>query len=167
MSTYIDENTADTPEPESTEVRRLVLASRWKRLGASILDSLILAVFTVPAMFLTGGFSGISEGVEPSFLHSLLMGLLGLVVFFALNFKFLGDDGQTIGKKVLGIKIVDTQGDKALWKPHLLARYAVFFLPGQIPLAGQLFSIVNVLFIFGNDKRCLHDYAAKTIVIDC
>ncbi|MDQ8201235.1 RDD family protein [Pelagicoccus enzymogenes] len=151
--------------PVSEQTKRL--ASRWSRLGASLLDGLIIMVFTVPTMYFTGGFDGIHEGVQPSIGYNLAIGLLGFVVFLLINFKFLKNDGQTVGKKIVGIRIVDLAGNQAILGQHLLKRYAVYFLPGQIPLVGQFFSVVNILFIFGNQKRCIHDYAGGTKVVEC
>jgi len=156
QSQLVDQVTADAP-----------LASRWARLGASIIDSIIMMVVLLPVMFLTGGFDGIMEGVQPGFVYTLGMGLLGFVVFFAINYKFLITSGQTVGKKVLEIKIVDLNGSVPLFQPQLLIRYAVYLLPGQIPVVGQFISIINILFIFGKEKRCIHDLIAKTKVVKC
>jgi uncharacterized RDD family membrane protein YckC len=40
-------------------------------------------------------------------------------------------------------------------------------LPGQIPVVGQIFSFINILFIFTKEKRCIHDLVAKTKVVQC
>lgn len=141
------------------------LASRWSRLWASMIDGLIISVITLPVMYFTGGFEGISEGIQPSVGYSLLLGLLGLFVFFVVNGKLLIKNGQTIGKKIVGIKIVDLDGNIPLVKQHLIKRYAVYFIPGQIPVVGQFFSLINILFIFGKQKRCVHDLVAGTRVV--
>jgi uncharacterized RDD family membrane protein YckC len=143
-----------------------LLASRWSRLWASLLDSLIRVTFLSPAMYFTGGFSGLSEGVQRSIGYNLVIGLLGLGVFILINGKLLIANGQTIGKKLLGIRIVDLNGDLPELKKHLIKRYAVFFIPGQVPAIGQFFSIINILFIFGKQKRCVHDLAAGTKVVE-
>ncbi len=143
------------------------LAGRWQRLGASLLDGIIMMLVTLPVMYFTGGFDVFKTGVQPSLIYNLLMAVLGLVAFILLNGKLLVDNGQTIGKKVLGIKIVDINGNKATVNDHLLKRYAVYFIPGQIPFAGGLISLINILFIFGKTKRCIHDHVASTIVVKC
>ena len=142
------------------------LASRWSRLGASLIDGLTIMIFTVPAMYLTGAFDNISKGTQPSTEYNIALAALALVVFFILNTKLLMKNGQTIGKMALGIKIVDLDGNLPGMKKHLLKRYAVYFIPGQVPVIGQLFSFVNILFIFGKQKRCIHDYFAGTKVIN-
>ena len=35
----------------------------------------------------------------------------------------------------------------------------------QLPVIGAILGLVNILFIFGPEKRCLHDYIAGTRVI--
>ena len=155
------------PESEILNDKQDELASRWKRLGASLLDTIILMLVIIPVMFLTGGFSGVASGEPPSFLYNLVIGIIGLVIFVLINGKFLVSSGQTIGKKALGIKIVDMQGNLPTLGDHLVKRYAVFMLPGQVPIIGPLFSIINVLFVFRSDTRCIHDLAGGTKVVDC
>lgn len=151
-------------QPNESELN---LASRWRRLGAAMLDSAVMALFTVPMVYVTGGFDMIAEGVEPSLANSLAMGILSLVLFLLINFKLLKDKGQTIGKKCVGIKIVNLAGGQATWGKNLSKRYATFLIPGQIPVIGSIFSLVNVLFVFGKKKRCIHDYAGSTQVVKC
>jgi len=165
-----DNNVYSTPQAElvdPTAVGAQPLASRWARLGAAIVDSIILLIVVMPLMYFTGGFDGVMEGRQPSTIYSLVMGLVSIIVFFVINYGFLVANGQTVGKKVLDIKIVDLDGNVPAFQPQLLKRYAVYFLPGQIPVVGQIFSIINVLFIFSKDKRCLHDLVAKTKVVKC
>src|SRR5690606_26939677 len=130
------------------------------------IDGLTIMAVTVPVMFLTGGFDGIAEGQSPSIGYSLLIGALGLIAFCLMNFHLLTREGKTIGKKALGIRIVTLDGALPTAGNHLLKRYAVYFLPGQIPLVGQFISLINILFIFGGEKRCAHDYIAGTKVVE-
>lgn len=165
-----DNNVYSTPQSQlvnQVDDSEKPLASRWARLGASIIDSIIMMFVVVPAMYFTGGFDGIMEGREPGFVYMFSMGLVSFIVFFAINYRFLVSNGQTIGKKVLEIKIVDLNGNVPQFQPQLLIRYAVYLLPGQIPMVGQLFSLINVLFIFSAEKRCIHDLVAKTKVVQC
>jgi len=163
---------SDSPydAPESTLMDSVEyeseLASRWSRLGASLLDGMVMMLITVPLMFFTGGFEGIAEGVQPSWQYSMAIGFAGLVAFLLINGWFLVSDGQTLGKKAVGIKIVDLE-NKLPSKQHLLKRYVTYFIPAQVPVAGGFFSIVNILFIFGRERRCLHDYVGGTRVVSC
>lgn len=165
-----DNNVYSTPQSQlvdQVDDSEKPLASRWARLGASIIDSIIIMIVLVPVMYFTGGFDGMMEGVQPGFVYMFGIGLLNFVVFFVINYRYLIANGQTIGKKVLEIKIVDLNGNVPVFQPQLLIRYAVFVLPGQVPFVGQLFSLINVLFIFSAEKRCIHDLVAKTKVVKC
>lgn len=165
-----DNNVYNTPQSQlvdQVDDSEKPLASRWARLGASIIDSIIMMFVVVPVMYFTGGFDGMMEGREPGFVYMFGMGILSLVAYLVINYRFLVTNGQTIGKKVLEIKIVDLNGNLPVFQPQLLIRYAVYLLPGQIPFVGQLFSLINVLFIFSAEKRCIHDLVAKTKVVKC
>ena len=84
-----------------------------------------------------------------------------------INLNSLKSTGQTLGKKVAGIKVVTTDGALPTLRKHFLKRYSVYFVPGQIPVVGQILSTLNILFIFGKNKRCVHDIAAGTKVVTC
>ena len=141
------------------------LASRWIRLWASIIDAIILMLITIPILYFTGGVEQIRDGIEPTFLYSSLIGLAGLLGFYLINIKLLLTKGQTVGKKVLDIKIVDLN-DNLPKKIHLFRRYFIYFIPTYIPVIGAWLSIIDLLFIFGKEKRCVHDLIGKTKVVD-
>ena len=140
------------------------LASRWARLAAAIIDGLILGAIVVPIQFAFGVFEYAMKGQQPPLGLTIGLGLLGILLFFVINGHFLLRDGQTLGKKVLSIKIIGSN-DGPPDIATLAKRYGVYMLPPQIPLIGGLFSLVNVLFIFGEKRRCIHDMAADTRVV--
>jgi len=165
----MDENVYKTPKSDLTVKSNESddLATRGSRLLASIIDGFTIMIVTVPIMYFTGGFDGVTEGIEPSFTYTIAIGILGLAIFMVINLRFLKKSGQTVGKKAVGIKVVTMDGELPTLGNHFIKRYSVYFLPGQIPLAGQFFSMLNVLFIFGKNKRCIHDYVAGTKVVLC
>jgi len=165
----MEENIYKSPESEINvnSNNEPELATRGRRLWASMIDGFTIAIVTIPAMYFTGGFDGISEGVKPAFTYTLLFGLLGIIIFFMINLKSLKTTGQTLGKKVAGIKVVTQDGELPTLRKHFLKRYSVYFVPGQIPVVGQILSTLNILFIFGKNKRCVHDIAAGTKVVAC
>lgn len=155
-------------DQENTVVeQQLVIASRWDRLSASLIDCLIMMIVTVPVMYLTGGFDGVSAGISPSMSYLFGMWVFSTTVFVVVNGKLLVTEGQTIGKQIMEIKMVTLSGELPGVKQHLLKRYGVYFLLGQIPFAGRVLSIINVLLIFGKQKRCGHDLVAGTKVVKC
>lgn len=83
-----------------------------------------------------------------------------------MNGYLLARRGQTIGKFTLGIRIVSHENNQllALWKIFSL-RYMPRSLLAVVPVVGQFLMIIDVLFIFRKDKRCVHDFIAGTKVI--
>lgn len=156
-----------SPESELMDAVQEVqeLASRWSRLFASLLDTIILMFPLFGIMYLLGMFDPGNIQEEWSVTESVFLSLVVIVSFFLINFRFLARDGQTLGKKMLGIRIVAQDGSPARLGGNIMPRYLVYFIPGQIPGLGQFFNIVNILFIFRKDKRCIHDLAGKTRVV--
>jgi uncharacterized RDD family membrane protein YckC len=146
------------------ETSQQPLATRNARLVASLVDMIVMGAITFPLMYLTGGFSQIMQGKQPGIGYNLMMFVAGTVVFLAFNYRLLTKHGQTVGKKVLGIKIVDGHGGLPSGTV-LLKRYFFYFIPPQLPFVGPLISTVNLLFIFGSQRRCLHDMFANTNVV--
>ncbi len=140
------------------------LASRWSRLGAALVDALTIIPITIPLMYFTGGFDRISEGVQPPLSYTLIMAVIGIAIFLIIHGKFLIRDGQTLGKKLLNIKIVTTSGHHASIS-ILAKRYGFYWVIPQVPVAGPFVNLINILFILGKSKRCVHDYVGGTIVI--
>ena len=144
----------------------LKLASRWKRLFGSIIDSIIVGLVTLPLMYFTGAFQGIMQGKQPTLLYSLGVGFAGIIFFLLINFKFLKDSGQTLGKKALGTKIVNDQGETVTLGAILLKRYGFYFFIGLVPVIGGILNLVNAVTIFGSKKKCIHDMVGGTQVVD-
>jgi uncharacterized RDD family membrane protein YckC len=141
------------------------LASRGQRFVGSFVDGLVIGSITIPLMYFTGGIDGIREGQQPSLVYTAVMTLIGFVLFLGINYKFLKNDGQTIGKKVAKTKIITNEGEPASFGGHIIKRYALYNFLGMIPVAGQILSMINILIIFGSAKRCGHDYFAGTKVV--
>lgn len=138
-----------------------ILAERGQRLGASIVDGLTLMPAAGLNLLLTKKFGGAS----PSWL--LPAGIIGgvlLLVVWGFNLYFLKRDGQTLGKKAVGIRIVRSDGSRATLARLVFARALPVWIINFIPLVNMLV-LVDVLFIFGKQRRCIHDHIADTIVV--
>lgn len=141
------------------------LAGRGVRLGAALIDGLLVGMITVPAMIYSGYWAQVRSGIVPPFTSQLLWALIGFAVFMAFHGYSLKTSGQTLGKKLLGIQIQCLDGSP-FRLPQLGLRYLLPQLLGLVPVAGPLFGILNLLFIFGPARRCLHDYLAGTCVVN-
>ena len=152
-------------ESDQDGILEAELASRWTRLFAAIIDSIIGFALAIPFWMGTGLLDMIMSGKEPPYEYTLMGATYGFVLFFIAHGYFLAKNGQTIGKKLLGIKITDLDGRLLNLSPMMIKRYLPISVAGVIPLAGQFLVIIDVLFIFRKDKRCVHDLIAGTKVV--
>jgi uncharacterized RDD family membrane protein YckC len=138
-------------------------ATRGSRLAATFVDGLAVAVpVFVGAMF--AGVRRVNEGLSPAWPVLLIIGG-SLLAIMIVNIVLLARDGQTLGKKALGIAIVRTDGSQCeLWRILVLRIIAVRLITA-IPFVGMLFALADILVIFGEERRCVHDYMADTIVV--
>ena len=136
-----------------------VLAERGTRLGAAILDSLFFLLVMIPIFFI------IESNDDTAITIAVSITAIGAIALIGFNLKFLYENGQTIAKRILGIKIVRTDGERCGLARIIFLRNFVIGLLGNIPLIGPIISIANPLFIFRGDRRCLHDLIADTKVI--
>jgi uncharacterized RDD family membrane protein YckC len=82
------------------------------------------------------------------------LGWLGAIALWIYQVVRLIKTGQTLGKKWAGVKVVRLDGS--------LASFGNQFLRG---LVFGLLGLISIVFIFREDRRCLHDLAGETKVI--
>jgi len=148
------------------EVTELKLASRWKRLAGAMLDGIIILVPLVIILMPLGILEAASNGNEMTIAQQITGSAIGFIVFLLLNGYLLYKKGQTIGKVIVKTKIVDLNGNVPEFNKLIALRYLVFGVTGLIPFVGNVVALANALFIFGKERRCLHDYLAGTRVVD-
>jgi len=72
---------------------------------------------------------------------------------------------RSFGKRFTGIRVAMLDGSvPPLWR-LLLLRNGVPALIGLVPVVGRFFGLLDAVFIFGNEQRCLHDLIASTQVV--
>jgi uncharacterized RDD family membrane protein YckC len=141
-----------------------VLASRWRRLGVCLFDGLLIA--------LVFGLFGFASSVNPFTLaakvqtqYRVMSALGGFAIFLLLQGYLLVTSGQTIGKRLFGMRIVRPDGGKVSAFRILGLRYGVGWLFNFVPMLAGLYGLVDCVLIFRESRRCLHDEIADTIVI--
>src|SRR6185295_20410478 len=87
--------------------------------------------------------------------------LVGFTVWCWFTIMYMSRNGQSIAKKLLHIKVVRIDGSSVSLGRLIWLRNVLNGLISFIPL----YSIVDVLFIFGESRQCLHDRIAGTIVV--
>jgi uncharacterized RDD family membrane protein YckC len=165
-------NQANRYEPPKAEVADVLssegeLASRGARLGAAIIDALLGVAVIFPLMFAMGVFQSAMNGVPMSLPVQLGFATVGLVLYLIYHGYLLHTSGQTIGKRLVGTRIVSIEDNSILplWKVFVV-RYLPISVVAQIPGIGPLLSVVDCLFVFRGDRRCIHDLIAGTKVIN-
>jgi uncharacterized RDD family membrane protein YckC len=149
------------------------LATRTLRLAGALVDSVASAVFVVPFLLFTGDWTAAISG-EPSY-GTISLGSFAL--FTALQGSLLATRGQTIGKWLVGTRIVRADNDEvptlartlglrygtlALGLPSTLV---VFGFALAIPYPLIVVGLIDLALIFRRDRRCLHDLIAGTKVV--
>ena len=136
-----------------------ILASPGSRLAGALLDGLVYVVGMIPFFM----FAGMSGGGDEGF--GMLLLIVPLVFLVGLQWYLISTSGQSVAKRMLGMKIVKVTGDDVDFVSGVIMRSWVPAFIGAIPLVGHIFSIVDPLFIFGDEHQCLHDRIAGTKVI--
>lgn len=127
------------------------LASHWDRLKARLIDG-ALPLCGLFLMELAGG-----EGLFA------VLGILIIVALFVYQIYLLSTTGQTIGKRSVNIRVVKADtGEIGGFSTNVLMREGVNTLLAIIPF----YSLVDILFIFRDDRRCIHDHLAGTRVVN-
>jgi uncharacterized RDD family membrane protein YckC len=142
-------------------------ADRGARLAASILDGIIFVLMVYLPLIFTAiagrteadvSASGVGDAIA---LAAIGLTVIGLVAWLWLTIKYVQQNGQTIAKKMLSIKVVRSDGSRASLGRIFWLRNVVNGALSIIPLYG----LIDVLFIFGDTRQCLHDKIADTIVV--
>ncbi|MHA6484662.1 RDD family protein [Paenibacillus sp. strain BS8-2] len=127
-------------------------AGFWIRFGAILLDGIIVGIpLALLSLILTGGDSGESWFSNLiSFLYSLLLPVLW--------------NGQTIGKKICGIRIIRVINNGPPHVGNMLMRNVVWAIIIAITIG---IAFIVDLFMVGirEDKRGIHDFIAGTQVV--
>jgi uncharacterized RDD family membrane protein YckC len=161
-------------------------AGRGTRLTATTLDGLLISVPLLPSLALgiyyavrtqmevarTGMDEHLAQGpsIATSELTILLGGAAVLGFFGALGIAvyqwiLISRTGQSLGKKWTGIRIEKIDGTRVTFGTGVVLRNWVPKVMGAVPYLGMLFHLIDCLFIFREDRRCLHDHIAGTRVV--
>jgi len=146
------------PADESTR-----LASLGARLGAALIDGLVNIALFFAVMLPLYGLSGIAGAAGRS--HVLPGQIAYYVLAYAVEGFFLHRSSQTIGKIALGIRIVRLDGRHAGFVRTFWLRTIAVGAVALVPFIGWLLVLIDIAFIFGTSRRCIHDQLAGTIVV--
>ena len=156
------------------------LADFGTRLLAYLVDSAILyaalLVVATPVMFvfLLDQLGDVTAQTDPGALAADLIGPfllleLGLVAvtlaaYYVYYVEMMHRSGQTVGKRLIGIRVVPADPGRRLTRTMAAKRYAVEFVAGSVV---PFLSLLDGLWQLWDKpfQQTLHDKAAQTVVI--
>lgn len=153
-------------------------ASWGSRLGAYLIDGLLTTlILVVPVVggliwaFVDSTVDPVTDEITGVNGLGILVAVLGVLVGFAFDvwnriFR-QGRKAQSIGKKVVGIKVVALSHGGPIGAGAALGRWAMqVIVPGAIPFAGFVYVLVDGLFPLWDDKsQSVHDKVIGSVVV--
>ena len=160
-----------------TEERKYPQATRLSRLLAQVLDLLILYIPVSIVANLLGVSAAMMQGIDEFLATNEISAQLvttsyqviaiNVVLYLVINSYSLWYQGQSLGKKIMKIAIVDSSQRVPSFTKLVALRYLPFKFSSVAPVpALSIVWLLDFLFIFRQDQRCLHDLLAGTYVID-
>jgi uncharacterized RDD family membrane protein YckC len=150
------------PMPAASFEQAITKASFLNRVGATLIDSLLIFAVALPIILLLSA-SGSLEGL-------LVISVLLIVVSFMYGPFFESRPaGATPGKMVTGTRVVKLETGAGLTLGQAVVRQlckGLFSLIGQIPFIGWIVSLLNYLsMLWDPAKMTWHDKLSKTVVV--
>jgi uncharacterized RDD family membrane protein YckC len=158
------------------------MASFWQRLAALLIDVILTGLFVLPALIAlelgprrttpctvrNGTITGFGDEPNamctvPNDLTWIIFGLLilaavvGIVLYYALLEG--GASGQTVGKRVLGIRVVDKLTGGPIGTGRGFGRWFAQLLSGLVCFVGYLWMLWNP------DSQTWHDIIVDSYVV--
>ena len=151
------------------------IASFGKRLAAWFIDVLIITLYYYLMMRIIGPLADHGSAFkEPAELFLLMIPVL----VYQLSFEMFMN-GQTIGKRIAGIKIIDKEGQEPSWGQYIIrwilciGNLFIYIIPYILLNSPAFMIFFMVLYlpdfltmIVSSKSQRIGDFAAGTVVID-
>ena len=154
-------------QPETTPI--MEYAGFWIRLVAALIDGFILGIVGSIIQAIFSGLIGASllttQSIDPTANAGLFVVLFGTAVLVNIGIQvayfvgLTGVYGATVGKMILGLKVVDTNGQKIGFGKVALREIVGKWISGLVLGLGYLW------VAFDDKKQGWHDKIAGTLVI--
>lgn len=143
-----------TPPPYK-ETRGYFLAGFWLRVWAYLIDLIVIGSIT--RLIVKPVFKVLDVSLVEGSMFAPISILSAIVFYgyFVLMTKFFS---QTIGKMVLGIKVIDLKGSRPTWGTVIFRELIGRFISSTI-------FILYIVVAFTTKKQGIHDLFADTTVV--
>jgi uncharacterized RDD family membrane protein YckC len=141
--------------------RDVVYSGWWRRVGATLVDGLVVAVALVVMFGIAVAIAAIHDGIGLVFLILALVLAIAGPIFYTIYWTGK-EPGQTLGKKALGIRVRHAEADRAIGYGPSAGRYFITFAFGifYIPL------VLDYLWpLWDKQNQSLHDKVANSVVV--
>jgi uncharacterized RDD family membrane protein YckC len=158
-----------TPVPASG---RYQLAGWWSRVGAALIDSLIIGVGALIILAIFGsifsvGFFDSEETGVVALIVGLMLSFVAIAIVALLYAPLMMDrtNGKTLGRMAMGIRVVRANGQPMTFGWAMLREVAVkallFGFAGSLTFG--LANLADVLWpLWDDENRALHDFLVDT-----
>lgn len=159
---FVPSHQPATPVPRFSG--KVQLAERGTRLFAVLVDMAAtlgpLVCLGLIGIIVAASMENDTGGAILAF--CVVIGVIMMFVVAIYNMVLTMNTGETIGKRMMAIRIVKESDCSPPGFVHgVLLRSWVMILLNQVPFVG----LIDVLMIFGDKRQCLHDMIASTRVV--
>jgi uncharacterized RDD family membrane protein YckC len=154
---------------------RRVLAGWWSRVGAQLIDGLIVGIgaivllIAITAPFSIGFFANDTVGVVAVLVGALFAVLcVSIVALLYAPAMMARTNGKTLGRSALGIRVIRADGQPiTFWFAVLREVLVKSLLVGVVSsFTFGLASLLDVLWpLWDEENRALHDFVVNTRVV--
>jgi uncharacterized RDD family membrane protein YckC len=160
---------------QSPVAGRYALAGWWSRVGAAVIDGLIVGIGGVLLLIaITAPFGLLFFADEDVGVVSVIIGLILAVICVSIVALLYAPalmartNGKTFGRMATGIRVVRAKGEPITFGFAMLREVAVkallFGIAGS--LTGGLANLADVLWpLWDEENRALHDFVVDTRVV--
>jgi uncharacterized RDD family membrane protein YckC len=121
-------------------------AGFWRRFGAAFIDGLLIGIVGNVLLAVIGGSVAVREIISIAL-------ALGYFTYFE------GSTGQTLGKRALGIRVIDFSGGGVIGYQRAAIRYLASILSGICLGIGYLW------MLWDKEKQTWHDKLSNSVVV--
>jgi uncharacterized RDD family membrane protein YckC len=164
--------TAAAPPVPAPVTGRYALAGWWSRVGAAVIDGIIIGIGALIIVALFGsvfsvGFFASDEAGVVSVIVGLLLSFVAIAIVALLYAPLMmaRTNGKTLGRMAMGIRVVRANGQPMTFAWAMLREVVVKALLFGIAasLTFGLASLADVLWpLWDEENRALHDFVVDT-----
>ncbi len=134
------------------------LATPGARLGARIIDGILLAIVAVIVALATS--VDLADGGS---IYAFTLLVIGFSLLYEVS--LIAVKGQTLGKQALGVKVITIDDGSLPGYGKSFGRWVIPNLAGLIPYVGLIGLIGHLALLWDNNRQSWWDKVAGTVVV--